>query len=569
MNAPARGIIAIGLAFSAVIGVGCSDDPTRVDGPPPTILNVSPVTGTVGTEIRIVGNDFRSGAAVFVGNHQATLVDVSSGSEVFAFVPGGITADEIYDVEVQNTDGTKVKLPSAFTTVAPRLSFVNAATKPSGNPGSTVIIEGDAFGDLQGSGQVMFSDGAGGTVVAAIAAPDDWKNTFIVTTVSSSAQSGPIFVTTATGASGSLPFTVTQNAAFSPSTISWTETTAMPEPLSGHSAIYVPIDDAMGSTIQRAYAVGGTRLGGTLTGQVHHAVIQATGGLDPWVSTTGLTEPRAFSAVVAATPFNSKMPGSGRIFVLGGIKEDGEPSTTVYSMGLDSEGNLNNAVEATPLPIPLHSAGAIVFRSHVYLAGGATTNQGPVASVYRAAIDTLGALGNWEELEAMPSPRAYHGFQAFGGYLYAVGGDGGAVAPQGGMNAANQSRVDEVLYVRINLRNGDFLGGWIINPAKLGKARSKHSALAAGGNMFVSAGIYSAANTGSSENTYAQINSDGSIASFGGATGSNTLESAGAGNLFNHAAISYVDGNGVAHVMVLGGDNVNTPGSRSAKVFYY
>jgi hypothetical protein len=137
------------------------------------------------------------------------------------------------------------------------------------------------------------------------------------------------------------------------------------------------------------------------------------------------------------------------------------------------------------------------------------------------------------------------------------------------MNAENQSRLDEALYVRINLRNGDFLGGWTTNPAKLGKARSKHSALAAGGNMFVSAGIYSAATTGSSENIHAQINSDGSFFNDTATTEIYTLQSAGAGNIFNHAAIAYVDGSGVAHVMVLGGNNVNNPGTRSARVFYY
>ena len=113
--------------------------------------------------------------------------------------------------------------------------------------------------------------------------------------------------------------------------------------------------------------------------------------------------------------------------------------------------------------------------------------------------------------------------------------------------------------------------GWTpqANPSNLGKARSKHAALVAGGNLFASSGLYSAAKTGSSENTYAQINSDGSIGSFGGATGSNTLQSAGAGNLFNQGAFAYVDGEGVAHVMILGGDNVNDPGQRSGKVFYY
>jgi len=150
-----------------------------------------------------------------------------------------------------------------------------------------------------------------------------------------------------------------------------------------------------------------------------------------------------------------------------------------------------------------------------------------------------------------------------------VGGDAGPVSPQEGLDAANQARLDEVLSVRINLRNGDLLDGWAANPSKLGKARSKHAALVAGGNMFVSSGLYSAAKTGSSENTYAQINADGSVASFGGATGSNTLLSVGAGTLFNQAAFSYVDGAGVAHVMILGGDDVNNPGQRSGRVYYY
>jgi len=569
MKNPKRWIRLIILVVLTLLVSGCGDDPTKVDGPPPALLGVSPAWGTVGTEVRISGNDFRVGASVFFDNHEASTVEVASASEVFALVPEGVVADETYDVEVRNGDGTRGKLAAAFTAVAPELDFVNAATKPSGNAGSTVILEGDAFGDAQGSGTVEFSDGAGGTVAAPIASPLDWTNTFIVTTVPSGAQSGPVFVTTATGESNSLEFTVTQNAAFSPSAIFWTETTSMPEALSGHTALYVPIDDATGTTVQRAYVLGGTRADGTISGQIHHARIQAGGGLDPWVSATSLAEPRAFSTATAATPFNSKVPGSGRIFAFGGIDENGDPSSVVYSMELDLDGNLGEATEATPLPAHLHSLGALVFRSHVYIAGGTTTGGVPVATVYRAAIDTLGALGEWQALQALPGPRAYLGFQTFGGYLYAVGGDAGPVAPQGGLDADNQARLDEVLYARINLRNGDLLDGWVSNPAKLGKARSKHTALVAGGNMFVSSGLYSAAKTGSSENTYAQINSDGTIASFGGATGSNTLLSVGAGNLFNQAAFTYVDGAGVAHVMILGGDNVNTPGQRSGRVYYY
>ena len=118
---------------------------------------------------------------------------------------------------------------------------------------------------MRGAGQVLFSNGAGGTVAATISDPADWTNTFIVTTLPGGAQSGPVVVTTSTGSSSALRFTVTQNAAFSPSTIQWAQTTAMPEPLSGHSALHVPIANASGATVQRVYVVGGMTSNGAPT----------------------------------------------------------------------------------------------------------------------------------------------------------------------------------------------------------------------------------------------------------------------------------------------------------------
>lgn len=69
---------------------------------------------------------------------------------------------------------------------------------------------------------------------------------------------------------------------------------------------------------------------------------------------------------------------------------------------------------------------------------------------------------------------------------------------------------------------------------ELQKSRSKHVALAAGGSLFVSSGLYAAAGTGSSENTFAPIDADG-----------------------------------VAHVMILAGDDLNAPGNKSDKVIFY
>jgi len=49
----------------------------------------------------------------------------------------------------------------------------------------------------------------------------------------------------------------------------------------------------------------------------------------------------------------------------------------------------------------------------------------------------------------------------------------------------------------------------------------------------------------------------------------NTISSAGGGNLFNHVATGYLDATGAFHVLVVGGDDVNTPTKKHKGVFYY
>jgi hypothetical protein len=192
-----------------------------------------------------------------------------------------------------------------------------------------------------------------------------------------------------------------------------------------------------------------------------------------------------------------------------------------------------------------------------------------VTKVYRAAIDTLGAVGAWEMLPDLPNARAHHQFVSFGGFLYAVGGDNAAVPVNDDNYAQNATKLSTVARARIDLRTGLLPDGWNESGSTMQKSRSKHVALAAGGSLFVSSGLYAAAGTGSSENSYATINADGTLASFGGATGSNTLLSVGGVNLFNTRGVSYIDGSGVAHVMILGGDDVDNTGVKSAKVFFY
>jgi hypothetical protein len=92
----------------------------------------------------------------------------------------------------------------------------------------------------------------------------------------------------------------------------------------------------------------------------------------------------------------------------------------------------------------------------------------------------------------------------------------------------------------------------------------------AGGSVLVSAGLYAGATSGSTEQSYAAFNSDGSVGTLNGATGAQTIQfNNGGRDLFNHAALSYIDGSGVAHVLVLGGDEAAAPSKKRAEVWFY
>jgi hypothetical protein len=449
------------------------------------------------------------------------------------------------------------------------VSAVNGATLPTGTVGSTVIIEGSNFGNVQGSSQVLFSNGTAGTVPAVVASAINWSDGFIVTTVPAGAAGGNLVVQTSLGTSTAVVFTITQNAPFSPSTVAWLGTNSLPVALSGHAAAFAEI---RGPAITRViYAIGGENNANTLQSSVYYATVGATGSVAGWTATTPLPAALAFHRAVIATPANSKVSGLGFVYVLGGSSNAAgtQPVSTIYRGTLAADGTISGWTQAATLPAALHSFGAAIFLGNLYIWGGATTNNIPVATAYRTSIDATGALGTWQSEAALPSARAYFGFGSFGGFLYAFGGDGGTIAPNDG-STSSSTALSDVVYAQIDLRTRDILtAGWTLNANKLKKAVVKHTSVVAGGSVLVTGGLYTGAATGSSEESYAQLNSDGSVGTFNGATGSNTISSAGGGNLFNHAAVGYTDGSGTFHVMVVGGDDVNTPGTKHNTVFFY
>ncbi len=453
----------------------------------------------------------------------------------------------------------------------PVVAAVNGATLPSGTTGSTLVIQGSNFGTSQAlaSGHVVFSTTAGGRDTATIAIAGDWSNTLIVTTVPTGVPLGKdtLFVETSGGTSAPVIFTAVAKVAFSPSTVAWTATTGLPVGLSGHAVAAATLPGTTPTSV--VYVAGGADSTDVPRDSVLYATVSNTGSVGAWTKTTVLPAPVAFAAAVVATPTNSQVTGSSYLYVIGGDSTaSGKPVATVRVGTLSATGAVTAWSTTTALPAALHSAGAVIFNGSVYVAGGSTSGNVPVATVFRAAIMSDGTLGAWQALASLPFARSYFGFGVNGTFLYALGGDSGAVTPND--SSLSAKAISDVAYAEIDVHTGALTAaGWTANGNKLKKAVSKHTAVIAGGNVLVTAGLYNGASTGSTEESYAGLNLDGSTTAFNGATGTNTIAAAGGGDVFNHAAVGYLDATGAFHILVVGGDDVNAPTKKRKGVFYY
>ncbi len=556
---------------------GCSKDngivtPTGPHGSQPSVLTISPDSGNVGTLVQITGANFDSGASVTFGHWVVPVVQFLSSTTLLVYAPDSVRKDSSYDIKITDLGGKSATKANGYKGVGPFLQAVNGVSRPGGNIGSTVIFEGESFGDLVSKGIAYFSDGSGNPLAASVTLPANWTNEFVITTVPSGAGSGPVWIQTPTGKSVSFSFTITQSATFSPSAISWTQTTSLPDSSQGHGAVFLTIPSGA-SAGNLVYITGGADGLVRPRTTVSYSAVTGNGQLGAWSSAANLPAPRAFHGAVVATGYNALIDTTvaGYLYVIGGIDSSGDPTNTVYMTPINNDRSLGAWTQVATLHSPLHSMGVTIFRSWLYIAGGATTGNVPQSDVFRAHIGRDGSLGAWEVQPSLPSPCAYAPLLQFGNVLYLIGGDTGSVSP--GVNTLTASRVDAVYYNFLDLRTGELKNpGWTLNATKLIKPVAKHTALVAGGTILVSGGLYQGAGNSSTEHQYASINVDGSLGSFNGATGSHTIAgSGGTGGVpfFNHGAISYIDGSGVSHVVILGGNDVSDPVHPVPNTYYY
>jgi hypothetical protein len=539
---------------------------------PPAIDSVAPTVGTWGTEVAIHGAAFALDSVEVLFGGTASPRVINESGVLFALVPAGLQAEQSYDVRVINRNRAADTLVAGFETVAPRALRINGVSRPTGIKGMTIIIDGSAFGDslALAQGKVFFEATNGSLIEAPIADPaNDWGDSFIVTRVPDAVgDTSLVWVETATGVSRKIEFTLIQSGVFSPSLINWTKTTALPQPLQGLGAAFVPVEDGA-TPANYIFTVGGADSLNLSTAAVYRATVAQSGTLGgSWAPMTALPAPRAYHATVAATAYTAALDTTTTgaiLYVIGGKDAAGSTVSSVHYARVDLNGAVGNWQDATPLPQPLHSGRAVMFRGFIYLTGGATPQDSSVGNVYRARVGGQGELGQWEPIASLPTPLAYHSLVNFGPYIFAVGGETSWAPPV--RSTMTNTETAKTWLVRLNMRNGSFAGAWAETSA-MAKARSKHGTIFGGGSLFVTSGLYSG-QAGSSENTYAVLNSDGTLQSWQGATGAEIIQNEIGWPLYNQAMVTFIDQQGNGRVLVLGGADRNNAGRASAEVVYY
>jgi hypothetical protein len=460
----------------------------------------------------------------------------------------------------------------------PVITALNGGLAGSGTAGSLFVIDGTGFGTIgaaTGGYSVDFKDATSGSVIASAAvnyAAGDWTDAVIKGAVPNltPGTTYKVTVTTAGGTSNAMDFLVVASVAFSPSTITWSSATSLPVAMQGFPSVVSTLVSTT-TTTSYIYVLGGnistsaTGTNGNNTDAVYMSRLDnATGGLaTAWTATTALPAKLGFSAAVFANKFNSFVDGNGHVYVLGGLDSQGTATTVVYHAVVNDDGGLGAWTATTALPQALSSHGAVIYRNHLYVAGGNGADGNPVKTVYSAKVKSDGTLEPWVQQPDLPEVRAYHQFVTVAGYLYVIGGDNAAAGPL--TNTAGSS-ADTIYYNQINLANGNLVNAaWSSNATGTGKAREKFSAVVAGSDIVVTGGLYSG-QLGSSESRYAQINSDGSVGAANGATGTNTIDSLSGFNPYNQSTAFFADASGKPHILILGGTDGIT-GVSSAGVF--
>lgn len=176
--------------------------------------------------------------------------------------------------------------------------------------------------------------------------------------------------------------------------------------------------------------IGGTD-GSAPTSTTYVATIE-NGNFGGWTEGPALPEARADAAIAIL---------SGTAYLIGGTGPDGEPTTTVWSIGLDPDSGalgtwseVGGDPEADPpvpglaLPEARSGAGVVAVTDGIVVAGGRGPGNAPVATVWKSTLDNQGALGEFKPQSDLFRPVADATMVLEGTFLWLYGGSDAAGA---------------------------------------------------------------------------------------------------------------------------------------------
>jgi len=194
----------------------------------------------------------------------------------------------------------------------------------------------------------------------------------------------------------------------------------------------------------RVYVIGGGQ-GSLSKKEVYYAQPTSTGDIIGWTSTSFLT---------IALNNHAAVELDGRIYVIGGFNETrpGDPdfSNKVYSSTIQPDGSLLPWQKETeslvdyytraPYGVGAHAAVATHHpKKAIYVFGG-DHNRVAQKAVYRAFVNSGGALGEWKHIDDLPLPAGasglrYHSVVLVGDKIFIIGGE---ITDGGGKSSSDQ-----------------------------------------------------------------------------------------------------------------------------------
>jgi hypothetical protein len=208
--------------------------------------------------------------------------------------------------------------------------------------------------------------------------------------------------------------------------------------------------------------------------------LETKGGAEPaWTAGPKLPEPRSDAAILYS---------GGSIYVIGGLGEDGKPTTSVFVLKPDSTtgalGDWKTAEDAKldlTLPEPRAGAVAIAGTDGIYLVGG-TNGSAPTATILKSSFDPKsGSPTKWKEQPGkLYTAVTDASVSLIGNYVWVYGGTTAEGKPTATVQRGELGTgTDATNIVRFGVRGGS---------TDLPGPRTNMASFAANGNLYAIGG---------------------------------------------------------------------------------